>query len=70
MTKKYSPDSWDLLMRYENLPAKLEAEAVNGGIATTKKSVSTFNYLKGERGSIFFHQWQPMYTRLPTDIAI
>jgi hypothetical protein len=49
MTIKYSPDSWDMLMRYENLPAKLEAEAVNGGIATTKKSVSTFYYLKGRK---------------------
>ena len=46
-TKKYSPDSWDLLMQYESLPAKQEAEAVNGGIATTRKSTSTFNYLKG-----------------------
>ena len=46
-TKKYSPDSWDLLMQYESLPAKQEAEAVNGGIAATAKSVSTFYYLKG-----------------------
>jgi hypothetical protein len=48
-TKKYSPDSWDLLMQYESLPAKQEAEAVNGRIATTEKSVSTFHYLEGRR---------------------
>ncbi|MCJ7446561.1 MAG: hypothetical protein MUO72_02605 [Bacteroidales bacterium] len=45
-TKKYSPDSWDLLMQYESLPAKQEAKAVNGIIAT-KKSAGTFYYLKG-----------------------
>ncbi len=46
-TKKYSPDSWDLLMQYESLPAKQEAEAVYDRIATTEKSVTTFYYLKG-----------------------
>ena len=52
-TKNYSPDSWDLLMQYEGLPAKQEAEAVNGRIATTEKSVSTFYYLKGRIRSEF-----------------
>jgi hypothetical protein len=46
-TEKYSPDSWDLLMQYESLPSKQEAGAVNGRIATTEKSVSTFYYLEG-----------------------
>ena len=45
-TKKYSPDSWDLLMQYESLPAKQEARAVNGRILT-RKSAGTFYYLKG-----------------------
>jgi hypothetical protein len=46
-TRKYSPDSWDLLMQYESLPEKMEAEAADGRIATTEKSVGTFYYLEG-----------------------
>ena len=46
-TKKYSPDSWDLLMQYESLPAKQEAKGVNGGTVITRRTVSTFYYLKG-----------------------
>ncbi|HUV01538.1 MAG TPA: hypothetical protein VMW32_11290 [Bacteroidales bacterium] len=47
VTKKYSPDSWDLLMKYESLPEKQEAEAADDRIASTEKSVSTFYYLEG-----------------------
>jgi hypothetical protein len=50
-TKNYSPDSWDLLMQYENLPESMEAEAADGRIAATEKSVSTFHYLKGRSRS-------------------
>jgi hypothetical protein len=47
MTKNYSPDSWDLLTQYENLPERAEAESADGRIAMTEKSVSTFHYLEG-----------------------
>lgn len=50
-TRKYSPDSWDLLMQYENLPERMEAEAADGRIAVTEKSVSTFYYLEGRSRS-------------------
>lgn len=50
-TKEYSPDSWELLMRYENLPERIEADATGGRIAETEKSVSTFNYLEGRSRS-------------------
>lgn len=46
-TRIYSPDSWDLLMQYESLPKKAEAEAEDGRTAVTEKSVSTFHYLEG-----------------------
>jgi hypothetical protein len=46
-TKEYSPDSWDLLMQYESLPERTEAESADGRIAVTEKSVSTFDYLEG-----------------------
>ena len=48
LTRKYSPDSWDLLMKYESLPEKMEIESTDGRIATTEKSVSTFYYLEGK----------------------
>lgn len=50
-TKNYSPDSWDLLMQYESLPESTEAEAEDGRIAVTEKSVSTFHYLEGRSRS-------------------
>jgi hypothetical protein len=48
ITRKYSPDSWDLLMQYMDLPEKMEIESTNGRIVTTEKSVSTFYYLEGK----------------------
>jgi hypothetical protein len=48
ITRKYSPDSWDLLMHYESLPEKMEAESTDGRMATTEKSVGTFFYLEGK----------------------
>ena len=47
LTRKYSPDSWDLLMQYESLPEKMEADAEDGRRAVSEKSVSTFYYLEG-----------------------
>ena len=47
-TRAYSPDSWELLMQYESIPEILEAEAVDGRIATSEKSVGTFYYLEGK----------------------
>jgi hypothetical protein len=50
-TKNYSPDSWDLLMQYESLPERTEAESADGRIAVTEKSVDTFYYLEGRTRS-------------------
>jgi hypothetical protein len=47
VTKKYSPDSWQLLMNYKNLPLKIQVKTARGGIATTTKSGSAFSYLEG-----------------------
>jgi hypothetical protein len=46
-TMKYSPDSWYLLMQYENLPLMNEAPTDGNGIITTQKSLETFHYLRG-----------------------
>ncbi len=51
VTKEYSPDSWDLLMQYESLPERTEADATDGRIAGTEKAVSTFYYLEGRSKS-------------------
>ena len=51
VTREYSPDSWDLLMRYESLPERLEADAVDGKIAQTEKTAGTFYYLEGRTRS-------------------
>lgn len=45
-TRRYSPVSWDLLMRYENLPQELEGFRKGGWVITMKKSAGTFDYLK------------------------
>jgi hypothetical protein len=50
-TQEYSPDSWDLLIQYESLPQRTEAESADGRIAVTEKSVSTFHYLEGRSRS-------------------
>ena len=39
-TRKYSPDSWDLLLQYESLPEKMEAEAADGRIATNVHEIA------------------------------
>jgi hypothetical protein len=46
-TKEYSPDSWYLLMQYENLPLMTEASTADDGIITTQKAAETFHYLRG-----------------------
>lgn len=49
-TKRYSPVSWDLLMRYESLPPELESARKGGWIVTMKKPAVTFDNLKGGTG--------------------
>lgn len=46
-TKKYSPNSWNLLEQYENLPAKQEIRIKEGITISVQKPVKTFNYLNG-----------------------
>jgi hypothetical protein len=46
-TKRYSPVSWDLLMRYEGLPPELESARKGGWTVTMKKPAATFDNLKG-----------------------
>lgn len=47
LTKKYSPDSWYLLMQYDALPAVSTAPATGNGVASTEKHEETFRYLRG-----------------------
>jgi len=46
-TRKYSPDSWYLLMQYENLPLLNEALTADSDVITTQKALETFQYLRG-----------------------
>jgi hypothetical protein len=46
-TKKYSPDSWYLLMSYDSLPSKSSAPLLNGGVVTSEKTNETFGFLRG-----------------------
>jgi hypothetical protein len=46
-TRKYSPESWYLLMQYDGLPAESEASSQNGGVMTSGKSEETFGFLRG-----------------------
>lgn len=46
-TIKYSPDSWDLLMKYDMLPSSTVTNASDSSIVSTQKSVGTFQYLRG-----------------------
>jgi uncharacterized protein (UPF0333 family) len=46
-TRKYSPDSWYLIMQYENLPLETEAPADDSNIVTSQKALQTFHYLRG-----------------------
>lgn len=45
LTKIYSPDSWHLLMLYDELPANLNAKSSSGGIISSPKSTPTFHYI-------------------------
>lgn len=45
-TMKYSPDSWDLLMQYDNLPLTTEVRTEDS-IIVTQKTLETFHYLRG-----------------------
>jgi hypothetical protein len=47
VTKKYSPESWYLLMQYDALPAVSTAPATGNGVASTEKHEDTFSYLRG-----------------------
>jgi len=46
-TEQHSPNSWYLLMKYEQLPAKSEATLADGGVISSSKPVGTFHYLTG-----------------------
>jgi len=46
--KRYSPDTWYMLMQYDGLPEKAKAREKSGGVTSTSKSVGTFHYLEGE----------------------
>jgi hypothetical protein len=46
-TEKYSPDSWYLLMQYDQLPEKAEALLTDGQKSTSNKPADTFHYVEG-----------------------
>jgi hypothetical protein len=46
-TKKYSPASWELLMKYESMPAEIEGQRKGWWTVTMKKPLSTFDHLSG-----------------------
>jgi len=46
-TARYSPDSWDLLMKYDKLPMMTEAYSSDNSVVTTQKALETFEYLRG-----------------------
>lgn len=48
VSRQYSPDSWNLLMNYEKLPANQEARLSDGSVISSQKPVKTFHYLKGK----------------------
>ena len=45
LTQKYSPDSWHLLMLYDQLPDNLTANSSTGGVINSPKTTSTFHYI-------------------------
>jgi len=51
-TRTYSPSSWDLLMKYEKMPAEIDGERKGWWIVTLKKPVGTFDHLKGENNKV------------------
>lgn len=48
VTQKYSPDSWNLLVKYDKLPQKQQAILPGGVTISTQKPVKTFHYLQGK----------------------
>jgi len=51
-TKNYSPASWDLLMKYEKMPAEIEGQRKGWWTVIMKKPVTTFEQLEGENRKI------------------
>jgi hypothetical protein len=47
VTRKFSSDSWYLLMKYDSLPLLSSAPALNGGVVSSHKTAETFDYLRG-----------------------
>lgn len=47
VTMDYSPHSWYLLMKYDSLPLKSSAQALNGATVSSYKTAETFDYLRG-----------------------
>jgi hypothetical protein len=46
-TMTYSPDSWYMLMKYEELPSSVSTVTDDGTVVSSAKSTDTFHYLKG-----------------------
>ncbi|MGE5406611.1 MAG: hypothetical protein ACM3NR_02770 [Methanosarcina sp.] len=46
MTKRYSPDSWQLLMNYDALPMSSNAKLNDGSTSGSNKPAGTFSYLE------------------------
>ncbi len=49
-TQKYSPDSWNILMQYENLPVEMEGNKKGGWLVSIKKAQATFDLLRNTSG--------------------
>ena len=47
VTRKYSPESWYLLMSYDSLPESSSVSLLNGGVVSSEKNVETFRFLRG-----------------------
>ena len=47
VTEKYSPDSWQMLMLYDRLPASSAGASRDGGTISSDKSADAFHYLEG-----------------------
>jgi hypothetical protein len=46
-TMYYSPESWYLLMQYDNLPSSAKVTSDDGKEVSTQKTTGTFQYLRG-----------------------
>lgn len=51
VSAKYSPDTWEMLMRYDKFPQNMEAEEKRGGKISSYKTSGTFKYVKGKTRS-------------------